>query len=169
MTWADRPTDWGVPGHVNRGEEFEAVLEKIEDLSDFVEDAWSDWTPTLTNLTLGSGAVIARYKQMGKTVHYRFRFILGAGSAVGTSPRFTLPVAPVASPAYVTFNDPMGDAQLADTGTANRRGSIILSSGSTVEIYSYSTTGVLTVITAAVPHGWASTDVIAAQGVYESA
>jgi hypothetical protein len=145
------------------------LAEDLLAITSLLDDAWSTWTPTLTNLTLGSGVIVARYKQIGRRVDYRFRFTLGAGSAVGTSPRFTLPVAPIASPAYVTFNDPLGDGQLADTGTANRRASVHMSSGSTVEIYSYSTTGVLTVITATVPHTWASTDVIAISGTYEAA
>src|SRR5258706_593917 len=56
-------------------------------------DAWTTWSPTLTNLTLGSGALTAKYRQVGKTVDIRGRFVYGIGSAVGTDPSFTLPVA----------------------------------------------------------------------------
>ena len=43
----------------------------------------SAWTPTLTNLTLGNGAVVARYQLAGDTCNFRFRFTLGSTSAVG--------------------------------------------------------------------------------------
>lgn len=33
MTWADRPANWGKPGHRNRSEEFETVLDRIEFLN----------------------------------------------------------------------------------------------------------------------------------------
>lgn len=132
--------------------------------------AWSDWTPTLTNLTQGNGTVLARYRQFGKTVHFRFRFTLGSTSAVGTSPRFTLPVAPVNSaPNDYTGSIPMGTVVLTDTGTTNRWGYLQLTAGSTVDIIGFSTTGTSVGLSATVPHTWASTDIIAATGTYEAA
>lgn len=168
MTWAERPTLGDSPGEAINGTFIESVLDQIETLTTSVEGEWSTWTPALTNLTLGNGSVVARYKAQGKTVHYRFRFTMGSTSAVGTSPRFTLPVAPVTSVPYVTFQEPFGDGNLLDSGTANRRGQVIFISGSTVEVLSFSTTGVLTTITATVPQTWATGDVIAVTGVYES-
>lgn len=129
--------------------------------------AWVDWTPTLTNLTLGNGTLGASYAKVGRTVMYRFRFVLGSTSAVGTSPRFTLPVAPDSG--IVANQDVMGDVNLTDTGTANRRGMALLSSGSTVELFGYSSTGVLVVITDMVPHPWAPGDIINVSGTYEAA
>lgn len=149
----------------------ETTLADHESRLDTLEaGAWSDWTPTLTNLTQGNGTVLARYRQFGKTVHYKFRFTLGSTSAVGTSPRFTLPVAPVNSaPNDYTGSMPMGVVVLTDTGTTNRWGYIQLSSGSTVDIIAFSTTGTSVGITATSPHTWASTDIIAVSGTYEAA
>lgn len=33
MSWGARPTNWGIPGHINKGNEFEAVLDRLELLS----------------------------------------------------------------------------------------------------------------------------------------
>lgn len=168
MTWAERPDDWGKPGHANRGDENEAILDKIEDLSDQVDDDWTDWTPTLANLTLGNGSILAQYKQVGYTVHYTLKFILGSTSAVGTSPSFSLPVTS-ASDGYASTQDQIGSGQLIDTGTANREAAVLWSNTTTALIWSYSTTGVVTGITSTVPHTWATTDVISLSGFYRAA
>lgn len=150
-------------GHKVTATDWDAVLDQIE----LSASSWSTWTPTLTNITAGNGTTLGRYKQIGATVYYRFRFTLGTTSAIGTSPRFTLPVAPLAS--YTASQDPLGDVNLLDSGTANRRGQVWFVSGSTAEILSYSTTGVAATITATVPQTWATGDVLAASGFYEVA
>ena len=50
------------------------------------------WNPTLTNLTVGNGTLLAEYKTLGPLVFGRFKFQLGTTSTVGTSPTFTVPV-----------------------------------------------------------------------------
>lgn len=161
MAWSARPV---MPaGHIVTADDLDAILDQIE----LSASSWSTWTPTLTNITQGNGTVVARYKQVGSTIDYRFKFTLGTTSAVGTSPRFSLPVAPLGS--YVQFHDQLGVVDMADTGTANRRGVVFVVTGSTAEIYNLSTTGVVTVTTATVPHTWATTDVIVCSGRYESA
>lgn len=129
--------------------------------------AWTTWTPTLANLTLGSGTVTARYRRLGKTVDFHFKFVLGSGSAVGTQPTFTLPATPHSS--YGLFQDAVGTADFADAGTANRRGIVWVFSGSTAIIYALSTTGVQTDVTSTSPHTWASGDSISVSGTYEAA
>jgi hypothetical protein len=57
--------------------------------------AWQSWTPTWTNLTVGNGTNASTYTQIGKTVHFRLKFVLGTTSAVGSAPVFTLPVTSV--------------------------------------------------------------------------
>lgn len=74
--------------------------------------AWGPWTPSLTNLTLGSGTVTAEYVEDGDTLHFYFKFVLGAGSAVGTTPGFSLPVAAHAD--YVA-QFPVGIVRYYDT------------------------------------------------------
>jgi hypothetical protein len=55
--------------------------------------AWVAYTPTLTNVTLGSGGTSAFYYQIvGKQVNVRGRIVLGTGGSLGGIPTFTLPV-----------------------------------------------------------------------------
>ena len=53
---------------------------------------WTTWTPSYTNLTVGNGTVVSRYRQVGKMVDVFFMFTLGSTSTIGSDPRFTLPV-----------------------------------------------------------------------------
>lgn len=129
--------------------------------------AWGAWTPTLTNLTQGTGTVTARYRRLGATVDYRLKFVYASGSAVATSPRFTLPVAPHAG--YAAAADPLGRGTLGDTATNNYVAEVRLVSGSTVEIVSIGASGVHTAITSAAPFTWGNTDTISVYGCYEAA
>jgi hypothetical protein len=156
MTWSTRPPE--PAGHAPTADEVDVILDQIEGL-------WVAWTPTLTNLTQGNGTVLARYVQSGSTVDFEFTFTLGSTSAVGTSPRFTLPVAQRTTNTQV----PIATAILSDVGSTTRLGVVFYSSGSTVEVFGYSTTGTLVLVTATVPHTWAATDVMSCVGRYEAA
>lgn len=52
---------------------------------------WTEWTPAFTNLTVGDGTVQAWYRLQGAALDFHLLFELGATSAVGTGPTFTLP------------------------------------------------------------------------------
>lgn len=56
--------------------------------------AWQDWTPTYTNITVGNGTVVAKYKQIGKTVHFIWILTAGSTSSISNANRITLPVTP---------------------------------------------------------------------------
>ena len=131
--------------------------------------AWSTWSPTLTNLTIGGGgAVTARYRMLGKTLDYRFKFVYGVGSAVGTDPKFTLPAAPHGT--YTTLGDVLGRGVLLDSGTANRDSVCRLDSGSTVIILQITAaTGNHAGITATSPWTWATGDSLMVAGTIELA
>lgn len=118
--------------------------------------AWTAYTPTLANLTLGNGTLAASYRRIGHSLELRFRFTLGSTSAVGTSPTFSLPAGMTA----LNASDVCGDLSLQDTGTATRRGQAILSTSTTIGLFNFSSTGVLQGTTALVPHTWATTDII---------
>lgn len=54
--------------------------------------AWTTWTPTFTNLTVGNGTLSARYRQISdKTYALAVQVTLGSTSSVGTSPSFNIP------------------------------------------------------------------------------
>lgn len=136
---------------------------------------WASWTPTITNLTLGSGSVTATYIQIGKTVHCKFRFIYGAGSAVGTGPYFTLPVTASSS----------GYSAVAGAAPFQGTGWILDSSSSTpllaIPLSRSTTTCIIRLIgvagtyananeiTSTVPITWATGDEIGVHFSYEAA
>lgn len=55
--------------------------------------AWTAFTPTLTNTTLGNGTITGFYTQVGKTVFAKVKFTLGSTSAVASNPLIIAPVA----------------------------------------------------------------------------
>lgn len=129
--------------------------------------AWQTWTPTWTNLTVGSGTVTARSVQIGKTVFAYVRFVFGAGSAVGTNPTFSLPVAAPATTATI-----VGQCYVEDAGLNSYVGQTILASTTTALpqiVGTGGTYGQPATITATAPFTWAAGDYFVTQLIYEAA
>jgi hypothetical protein len=129
---------------------------------------WADWTPTYANLTVGTGTVVAKYTQIGKTVHFYFYFLLGASSVIGSVPTISLPVTSVAYPPQtsignVVFHDETGSEYIgiAVAFSATVAGFWCVKSDSTYASFAN--------VTATVPFAWASTDQISIIGTYEAA
>lgn len=144
-------------GDVPTGDQWQAITDEAFALS----GPWTTWAPTLTNLTLGSGGTLtARYRRLGKgDFALRFKFIFGAGSAVGTDPQFTLPSGILLSSAYAAA-DLVGVASLTDSGTAVRRGGVDLLGSGTLRLVQFSSE-VVTSITSTSPWTWTTSDVLA--------
>jgi len=166
------PSNWSAGGDVTVGDDL-VVTGNGFTLDGFdAAGAWVTWSPTLTNLTLGNGTVTAKYWRLGKIVSYRFIFTLGSTSAVGTSPKFTLPVAPATD--YVDasfFGVPVGALDLVDASPAAIWvGLPLVLSGSTATMV-YSTEaggGTSTVISATAPFTWTTSDKLISYGTYET-
>jgi hypothetical protein len=47
---------------------------------------YQNFTPVLTNFSLGDGSCDCRYTQRYKSVHFSLTFILGTGFSIGTNP-----------------------------------------------------------------------------------
>jgi hypothetical protein len=131
--------------------------------------AWSTWTPTLTNLTVSGGSLTSKYRQVGKTVDFRLKFVFGAGSAVGTQPQFSLPANIAADYAAVAFGSAIGGGVLLDSGVSTRPAFLLVQSATTLLITSLNATPVFTDITATVPFTWNAPDSIFVWGTYEAA
>lgn len=131
--------------------------------------AWQSWVPSLTNLTLGSGTVVARYVQIGKNVYFRFSFKLGAGSAVGTGPTFTLPV--TASSGYTTGIDVLNSfGSILDASTTFiNTSATLLASTTTATALTLDASAVYALVSATVPFTFANLDQIICNGYYEAA
>lgn len=130
--------------------------------------AWTTWTPTLTNLTLGNGTVTAKYLSRGKVLDFRFKFVLGSTSAVGTAPKFSLPFA--AHGDYVVLQDLAGYSLCVDAATNLYTGSIrFVTDLSTVEFVTVGTNGVHGAVTATAPFTFGTGDGLRAYGRIELA
>jgi hypothetical protein len=129
-------------------------------------DAWTSYTPTITNLTLGNGVLIARYKKIGKTVFVEARVVFGSTTSLTGSPIFYLP-----SSQYLPLNG-RANVVILDSGANYFKGMSAdvstnyfyiyaeLASGSYVSYASISST---------VPMTWATNDTISISFFYEEA
>jgi hypothetical protein len=125
--------------------------------------AWVTWTPTWSGLTVGASTIVARYLQVGKTVHFMLKVTL-SGATVGTPQvTFTLPVAP-------NTNHPViCPATFADFGNSLYSGNALLYTGSQVYLAYINASGILTNISASAPIAWGNTDIWSVVGSYEAA
>ncbi len=130
---------------------------------------WQSWTPTLTNLS-GGTLTFAKYIQVGKTVHFRFRYVLG-GAGVGTTPTITLPVA--ASSDYDTSGSDTSTMQVTgqlNDVTGGRWIPVLgFTSSTVVAVFYINSSPTWATVSATTPFTWASGDIIEIYGTYEAA
>lgn len=127
---------------------------------------WTAFTPTLTNVTLGTGSVSGAYARFGKTVHYYVMITLGVGGSLTGQPTFTLPVTADAAQAVATTQH-IGDASLLSAGNIYD-GKARVTSDSQARLYQV-TGGIAAAVGAAVPAAWANGDRIWITGTYRAA
>lgn len=82
------PRTWSV------GETATAAMFNTEIRDQILSLSWVPYTPTLTNITLGNGTVIAEYCQQGDEVGVSFLLTFGSTTSVTSTPQFSFPVAP---------------------------------------------------------------------------
>jgi hypothetical protein len=129
--------------------------------------AWTSYTPTLGNLTLGNGTLVARYAQIGKVCFVFFSFTLGSTSTVGASPYFSLPVTSNQSAIYAN-----GEVLLLDYVTAEYYGKVYLNNTTEIVLFAQNSAGTYlkdATITSSVPMTWGTNDKITANFWYEVA
>lgn len=138
--------------------------------ADFPNSAWTTWTPTWTNLTVGNATQDFRYKQYGKLVVVRGQITLGSTSSMGNSPNFTLPV---------NMNTTGLSANISEVGICVHRisgvtyhGRLYYNSGSTLGVYANLVNGNYSsdaAVTATVPATWGNGSILIIHGFYEAA
>lgn len=127
--------------------------------------AWIPFTPTLGNITLGSGTNTGKYCRVGNIIFFSVRIILAANSSLSTGDTtISLPVnnATVNIPVNVVFQD---------SGTAQQLGYGVISAG-TVYVLANKVDGTYATQvkpTSTIPFTWANTDEIIISGSYEAA
>jgi hypothetical protein len=99
-----------------------------------VSGAWITWSPTLTNVTVGNGVTnYAKYKQIGKVVHFRLKFTLGTTSSIGGTITISLPV--TANADYANSEEQFNaSVTLADAGVNTYMGGVMWASSTTVTL-----------------------------------
>ena len=124
--------------------------------------AWTTFTPSITNLTLGNGTLYGKYSRVGRTVNVFMRVVFGTTTSVGGSLLPALPLVPgsTAGQTLVRLN------AMCYSTTAWTMGTFFHDGGSPVGIYS---NGSVTAWNATVPATWANTYQLVIDGTYEAA
>lgn len=132
-------------------------------------DAWTAFTPSWTNFTIGNGTTNGYYCQVGKKVTVQVSLILGSTSSMSNYFYFTLPVT---AKAFTGTLLPIGTAILRDTGAAFYFGTVCQSGTTLGKIYpinAASTYLLLNDPATTVPFTWANTDEVVLTCTYEAA
>lgn len=93
---------------------------EIRDALTNLQSAWTSYTPTLSNITLGNGSAVASFQRVGKTITATCLFQAGSSTAYSAGTlAFSLPVTP--STNYTTVgNYAVGDAVVQNGATTTR-------------------------------------------------
>jgi len=131
--------------------------------------AWTAYTPTLTNVTVGDGTLAAFFCRIGKVVYYRGRFTLGATSAITGIVDISYPATPVAYPTIARI----GDTLCFDTSASTYYpGCGVFVSTSVLRLQVFNAAGTyasITNVNATVPFTFAAGDFFEFSGTYEAA
>lgn len=143
-----------------------AFTTAADDQGDFVPlDEWETWTPTFTNFTPGSAAIVAKFVRVGRTIHWRLSVTL-SGSTMGDV-RFTLPVAPASS--YLADQDILGVATYVDANGATWSGKARFTGTASIRCVYMVAAGTDAALSTTAPFTWANGDTFALHGTYEAA
>jgi hypothetical protein len=129
--------------------------------------AWTTWTPTHTNITIGNGTVTSKYAQIGKTVFFEYNLQFGSTTSItGGGPSFTLPVSAVSNNFFFNGN-------ILDAGITNYAGASDVSAGGNTSYYKFvrssGTYAQGESITSTAPMTWGTGDVFTVAGNYQVA
>lgn len=133
------------------------------------DTTWTTYTPTLNNVTLGSGYTLsAAYAQIGKTVVVQFYFALGATSAITGDVNFSLPINQASSNRSAS----VGTCVVTDSSPATRYPGTVLLSGTPgyafIRVGNAAGTYLTQVaVSSTVPMTWATADSISTTIIYQ--
>lgn len=134
--------------------------------------AWTDYsssfvlTATTTNPTKGGSTYTARYVQIGQTIIYQFRILIGAGFAVGSGNyRISLPVAAQASAPSIA----RGTAFLNDAATASRLGILRVATSTYLQVEFLNGASVVLLGDTGPGSAWTTGDAVDGSIIYEAA
>lgn len=105
----------------------------IQDLpySSVKQTAWSTWTPTFTNVTIGNGSVTARYVRIGNMVQGQLHILAGSTTSFGNSIEFSLPITAASYHSTLEYVN-IGTVVGVDSGSSGYHGSASTFNSTTV-------------------------------------
>lgn len=99
---------------------------EVRDALTGIQAAWTEYTPTLTNITLGNGTMTARYWRVGKTITVNFVF------AAGTTTTYAAGSLGISTPTTMnTVGGANGVAYCHNGSTATRNPGVIIQNSTT--------------------------------------
>lgn len=128
-----------------------------------IGDAWTSYSPSLTNWAIGNGTLTGDYMQVGKLVFGKIALTLGSTSTMSGNCVISLPVTKLADAGTATS---FGSGLATDTssGAVN---CLVVAHATTTSMRFYTPTSGL--VAGSVPWTWANTDVLTADFMYEAA
>ena len=145
----------------------EQIRDQFDELAPFFS-AWTDYTPTISNVTQGNGTLVARYLRVGDRIIFYVKFTFGSTSAISGS-------APVGISLPVTMRESFAGGftgALIDAGTNFYLPMITANSTTSVNMYVAGTQGEgigSLNFTTTRPFTWTTNDIISLAGTYEAA
>ena len=163
---------WPVPTSTDYVKDGATAIEALGDAIDTSVGtgllAWTAYTPTFTNLTVGNGTIDFKFVQIGKTVHARGSLVFGSTTTVTGSIIFSTPVAAITAGG----NPHVANATMNDSGTATFTGHLSLNNTTNFQLQAQradATYTTRTVANATVPFTWTTNDAILFFATYQAA
>jgi hypothetical protein len=168
---------WPVPTSTDLVKDGATAIEALGDAVDATvfglgfSGAWTSWTPTIsgTGWSVGNGTLQAFYKQIGKTVVFRIRFVLGSTTGKGTQTLgWSLPVNAITGQLYAPF----ANSIFLDAGSQLIPGFAYSQGPTNIDVFVMnvsSTYPTFNNVTATQPFTWATNDEVLINGTYEAA
>lgn len=127
--------------------------------------AWTTYTPSNTNITVGNGTQTASYTRVGRVIVFKYHLVWGSTTSYGGQIEVGLPVAAVGAISQV-----LGSALLVDAATRVYVATARLDTASGSQaIVGHTESGGAGSVDATNPFTWTTNDVLSVTGTYEAA
>lgn len=127
MAWST-PRTWTTGELVTAAYLNQEIRDNLEAIVPLGPGAWTSYTPSNTNVTLGSGTQVARYTKIGRTITLTYVLVFGTGTSFGGNIGIGAPVA-AASVSNAAW---LGAAEFFESGTNTRIGRARILTGQSV-------------------------------------
>lgn len=128
------------------------------------DGAWATYTPTVSGITLGNGAVVGRWTKVARTVHVQVKVTIGSTTVMNNGAFVSLPVTGI-----VLGTRGRADVVLVDVGATFYGNVIGLLDASSIAAFLQQASGAIAHFSATTPFTWVAGDEINYSATYEAA